>query len=144
MDAMASRRDRGFSLVELMVVIVILGILGTTVTIAFFPQIFKAKRQKAIETILTLDHAIQLYAADKHGTLPRALEELTETSEVSRHPYLDADGVPADPWGGQFDYEPPSSPNGEDYDILCLGADGAPGGDGQGEDIRLSDVRNRH
>jgi len=136
------RSEQGFSLVELMVVIVILGILGTTVTVAFFPQIFKASRQKAIDTMLTLDQAIKMYSTDNQGRKPDTIEQLIEPNEISEKPYLDSTTIPLDPWGGEFQYQPPTSPFADDYDIVCYGADGVPGGDGQGLDLRLSEIKN--
>ncbi len=136
------RAHAGFSLIELLVVIVILGILGTVAGVAIFPNIFKARATKAREMILELDKAIKMYALDNTSRKPGSLDELVEPTETSETGYLESNQVPFDPWGNPFEYRAPSSPTGDDYDIICLGEDGVEGGDGKGRDITLYDIKN--
>ncbi|MEQ8765579.1 MAG: type II secretion system major pseudopilin GspG [Planctomycetota bacterium] len=144
METSRARRTAGFSLVELMVVIVILGILGTAVTVAFFPQIFKAQRGVAEDMIRSLDQAVKMYALDNNNRKPNSLEDLVEPTPESETGYLESNSVPLDPWGNPFTYRPPSSPTGDDYDIISFGEDGYEGGDGKGEDITLYNLRNQN
>lgn len=132
----------GFSLIELLVVIVILGILGTVAGVAIFPNIFKARATKAREMILELDKAIKIYALDHVSRKPQTLEELVEPTETSETGYLESNQVPLDPWGNPFEYRPPSTPTADDYDIISYGEDGVEGGEGKGEDITLYKIKN--
>lgn len=136
------RATAGFSLIELLVVIVILGILGTVAGVAIFPNIFKAREQKAKEMILELDKAIKMYGLANTSRKPDSLEELVEPTDISDSGYLDTNQVPLDPWGNPFEYRPPTSPTGDDYDIISYGEDGVEGGDGKNRDITLYDMKN--
>ncbi|MFT5288504.1 MAG: general secretion pathway protein G [Planctomycetota bacterium] len=127
----------GFSLAELMVVIVIIGLLATVVLPNVWKSLFKAKRGVAATSISALRFAAESYARDK-GSWPDSLEQLVERDSDGLA-YLQQSQVPKDPWGNEFLYEKPRA--GESLpSIFTYGADGAPGGEGQDGDITLQDV----
>ncbi len=132
--------EEGFTLVELMVVIVIIGLLATLVALTVLPQLGKANDQKAKADIATLDSAIELYrlnnltypaTSDGLGALLAAPPSLTDPSRYQPGGYIKK--LPKDPWGRDYKYEFPGKHSA--YDIYTLGADGAPGGTGENADI---------
>jgi general secretion pathway protein G len=119
-------RDEGFTLVELMVVIVILGLLATIVIINVVPALDTASAQKARTDIQTIDGAVQQYYVDnrRYPTMQEGLAAL--------QPYLRR--VSNDPWSRPYVYAAPGR-NGQPYTITSLGADGREGGSGKDADI---------
>ncbi len=128
----------GFTLIELMVVIVILGILAGLIVPRIMGRPEEAKQLKAKIQIESLETALKLFKLDA-GMYPdteQSLQALVEIPEVGRIPkkwrkggYLEKGKVPKDPWGNEFVYLSPGV-NG-DYDIVSYGADGVPGGEGK-------------
>jgi general secretion pathway protein G len=120
------RNEEGFTLVELMVVIVILGLLATIVIINVVPALDTASVQKARTDIQTIDGAVQQYYVDnrRYPTTQEGLAEL--------RPYLRR--VSNDPWSRPYVYAAPGR-NGQPYTIMSLGADGHEGGSGKDADI---------
>jgi len=134
--------DSGFSFIELMVVIVILGILATFVTINLIDTPDEARQSKARVDIKTIETALRLYKLDNgaYPTTEQGLEALISAPETGALPrkwrkggYLEQRKLPADPWGYEFVYLSPGAHG--DYDIISYGADGAPGGEDAGADI---------
>lgn len=134
--------DSGFSFIELMVVIVILGILATFVTINLIDTPDEARQSKARVDIKTMETALRLYKLDNgaYPTTEQGLEALISAPETGALPrkwrkggYLEQRKLPADPWGYEFIYLSPGAHG--DYDIISYGADGAPGGEDAGADI---------
>ncbi len=132
--------EKGFTLVELMVVIVIIGLLATLVALTVLPQLGKANGQKAKADIATLDSALELYrlnnltypaTSDGLGALLSAPPSLTDPSRYQAGGYIKK--LPKDPWGRDYRYEYPGKHS--SYDIYTLGADGVPGGTGENADI---------
>ena len=132
--------EKGFTLVELMVVIVIIGLLATLVALTVLPQLGKANGQKAKVDIATLDSALELYrlnnltypaTSDGLGALLSAPPSLTDPSRYQAGGYIKK--LPKDPWGRDYRYEYPGKHS--SYDIYTLGADGVPGGTGENADI---------
>jgi len=127
---------RGFTLIELMVVIVILGILAGLIIPRIMGRPEEAKRLKANLQIESLETALKLYKLD-NGMYPdteQGLQALVEEPEAGTLPknwrkggYLEKGRVPKDPWGNEFVYLSPGV-HGE-YDIISYGADGVSGGD---------------
>ena len=120
-------RSQGFTLIELMVVMVIIGLLAATVVPKFFGQVDKAMQQDAQAQIELLGQALDLYRLEKHKypTSDEGLEALKS--------YLKKN-VPKDPWGNDYIYESPGK-EGRGYDLISLGADNAEGGEGTDIDI---------
>lgn len=132
--------EKGFTLVELMVVIVIIGLLATLVALTVLPQLGKANGQKAKADIATLDSALELYrlnnltypaTSDGLGALLSPPPSLTDPSRYQAGGYIKK--LPKDPWGRDYRYEYPGKHS--SYDIYTLGADGVPGGTGENADI---------
>jgi general secretion pathway protein G len=129
---------RRFSLVELMVVIAIIGMLSTVVVISIVGRDYDARVAKAQSDFKTFDAAIGLFKVDT-GRFPRALEELWQRpGDVRRwgpDPYI-ARFPPKDPWGNAYVFER----RGRRYELICYGADGAPGGTEEGKDLSASEL----
>jgi len=133
---------RGFTLIELMVVIVILGILATLIVPRIMDRPGQAKQLKAKIQIESFETALKLYKLDNgsYPTTEQGLEGLvtqpqTETA-VKKFPkggYLDKGTVPKDPWGNEYIYLSPGAHG--DFDILSYGADGVQGGEDEDKDI---------
>ncbi|MEW5774439.1 MAG: type II secretion system major pseudopilin GspG [Thermodesulfobacteriota bacterium] len=137
----------GFSLIELMVVIVILGLLATMLVPRIMDRPDEARATKAMLDIRALESALKLYKLDNgfYPTSDQGLAALVAKPGSSPTPrnwnpkgYLDSGTVPLDPWGYDYIYRSPGSSN-RDYDILSLGADGRAGGDGVNRDIASYD-----
>lgn len=130
--------DRGFSLIELLVVLVILGLLAGLVG----PQILGylgSSRQKAADLqISQFKAALDLYRLDfgRYPTSEEGLKALVEKPPGASRwagPYLRETTLPADPWGNPFAYKAPGQKG--PFQIVSFGADGRPGGDGDAADI---------
>lgn len=132
--------QNGFTLIELMVVIVILGILAGLVVPKLMDEPDRARAVKARLQIESLGTALQRYCLDS-GQFPsteQGLEALVECPVTGRIPqqyprtgYMDR--IPQDPWGNRYVYVSPGQHG--DYDLACYGADGMPGGEGRDADI---------
>ena len=132
----------GFTLIELMVVIIILGILAGLIVPRIMGRPEEAKQLKAKIQIEGLETALKLYKLDS-GTYPdteQGLQALVEKPESGIAPkkwreggYLEKGKVPHDPWGNEYIYLSPGL-HGE-YDIISYGADGIPGGEDKNKDI---------
>jgi general secretion pathway protein G len=138
------RRSRpGFTLIELLVVLVILALLAGLVLPRILGQTGRAKVGTAKSQISAFKTAISLYQLDNDQppSTQQGLQALVVEPTTSPRPrkwrkgYLsDTTVIPPDPWGNPYQYESPG-PNGEDYLITCLGADGKPGGENEDADI---------
>ena len=134
---------RGFTLIELMVVVIILGILALYIGPKIMGEPEKAKRVKAKMDIASLETALKMYKLD-NGVYPsteQGLQALVEAPETGVIPkkwrkggYIEKNKVPKDPWGNEFVYISPGVHG--DFDIISYGLDGVPGGeDEEGRDI---------
>lgn len=131
----ARRRQRGFTLLEILVVLAIIGLIAAIAA----PQVFKslggAKSDSAKVQIEAISTGIDLYRLEV-GKLPPDLDALVKKpSGVDRWngPYLRKSDIPKDPWGNPFQYRAPGEHG--DFDLYSLGADGAEGGDGEDRDV---------
>ena len=134
------RAQSGFTLIEVMVVVVILGILAAIVVPRIMDRPGEARATKAASDLRALESALNLYRLDnfRYPTTEQGLEALVERPKSAPEPrnwrsggYMDR--VPTDPWGNPYQYLSPGTEG--DVDIYSLGADGRPGGEGEDADI---------
>lgn len=131
------RRHAGFTLLELLVVMVIIGLLAGYVGPKYFSQIGKSEIKATRAQLDALGKAIDQYRLDV-GRFPSTEEGLAalivRPANLTKWdgPYL-SKNVPPDPWGNAYLYQSPGEHG--DYDLLSLGKDGRPGGDGEAADI---------
>ena len=139
-DENGRNREAGFTMIELLVVMVILGLLAALVAPNFFGQASKARVKTARLQIANLSTALDAMALDT-GRYPNAQEGLRALldppsgMDMWDGPYLKK--MPKDPWNHDYVYRGPQGNS--EYEILCYGADGSPGGDGDGADISSLD-----
>ena len=141
--------DQGFTLIELMVVIVILGILAGLIVPRIMGRPEEARRTKARVQIESIETALQLYKLD-NGVYPsteQGLEALVQAPEVGqlarkwrKGGYLDKKKVPKDPWGNDYVYLEPGVQNTDDFDLWSYGPDSELGGEGENADICNWDI----
>lgn len=127
--------QQGFTLVEIMIVVVILGLLVGLVGPKIFKQFEKAERGTAKAQIEMLGTSVDTFRLDMRR-YPKELDELLRKPSDDKNwdgPYVKKD-LPTDPWERPYVYKCPGD-EGRDYDIISYGADGQPGGDGENADI---------
>ena len=130
---------RGFTLIEIMVVVVILGILAATIIPQFMGTTHDAKVSTAKSNIAELESAIERFYLhmDRHPTTEEGLKVLTEPpageGQKWRGPYIKV--LRPDPWGNPYQYRDPGVHHSSGFDLWSRGADGVDGGEGQGADI---------
>ncbi|WEM42180.1 type II secretion system major pseudopilin GspG [Photobacterium sp. DA100] len=134
------RKQRGFTLLEVMVVIVILGVLASLVVPNLLGNKEKADQQKVVTDISALEQALDMYKLDNsvYPTTDQGLEALVSKPSSSPEPRNYRDGgyirrLPNDPWGNPYQYVMPGEHGA--VDIFSLGADGQEGGEGINTDI---------
>jgi general secretion pathway protein G len=138
------REQRGFSLIELLVVIIILGLIAGLVGPRLFGRVGQSKVATARAQIELFGAALDQYRLDI-GAYPPAgvgLQALVQNPNLTawNGPYLKKPVVPSDPWGRPYQYKCCPGDHG-DYDIWTAGADGAPGGEGENGDVNSWDVK---
>ena len=129
----------GFTLVELLVVLAILTLLVGLVGPRMLNQLGGAKSKTASVQISDLEKSLELFklSVGRFPTDEEGLEALVKKPASANGwdgPYLKGGTVPLDPWNNPYKYK--RSPNGAEVEILSLGADGAPGGEGENADVR--------
>lgn len=136
----AQTRQRGFTLIEIMVVVAIIGLLAAVVTMNLIGNVDTANASKARSDIRTLEIALDLYKIDnnRYPTTEQGLEALvTRPADPTLTRWKDGGYVKRlskDPWGKPYQYEYPGT-HGGTYDLYTLGADGEPGGEKADADI---------
>ena len=135
-----ARRARGFTLIEIMVVIVIIGLLAAVIVPTVMGKVDDARVAKAKADIQSLEAALSMYYLD-NSKYPSSEQGITALTEQPTDPsithwrpggYLER--ISKDPWGNPYLYTFPGT-HGKQYDLYTLGADGQPGGDGINADI---------
>ncbi len=137
------RKDAGFTLTELMVTVLIIGLLSTAAVLTVFNLLDSARTTKATSDIRTIATALDLYRASigRYPGPDQGLAALTSAPSGLRSPgRYPSEGfmpnIPSDPWGYDYVYDAPGQ-DGKPYDLYSLGADGQPGGEGLDADISV-------
>jgi general secretion pathway protein G len=142
-----TKNNAGFTLIELMVVVVILAILAGLIVPRIMGRPEEARRTKATIQIQSLETALKLYSLDNgaYPTTEQGLQALVEPPAVGKLStkwrqggYLEKGRVPKDPWSNDFIYLQPGLQG--EYDIISYGADGQQGGEGKDADITNWDI----
>ncbi|MEG0821805.1 MAG: type II secretion system major pseudopilin GspG [Burkholderiaceae bacterium] len=138
----APARSRGFTLIEIMVVITILGILAALIVPRVVGRTDDARIAAAKQDIASVMQALKLYRLDnsRYPTTEQGLQALITKPTIEPLPsnwksggYLERHSVPKDPWGHPYQYLSPGTQG--EIDVFSLGADGQPGGEGPDADI---------
>jgi general secretion pathway protein G len=119
----ARRRSAGFTFIEVMVVVVIIGMLAGAVTLKVRDHMSKARVNRAQSDIRVITEAVETYQVT-HGRYPTSDEGLADVDVKAS----------VDPWGNAYQYNSPGR-DGQDFEVYSLGADGAPGGEDVEADI---------
>lgn len=138
----------GFTLIEIMVVVVILAVLGALVVPKILENVDKARVTRAQSDIRAIQTALDLYRLDnfKYPTTEQGLQALVKQpvdptiTNYRSGGYLGS--LPKDPWNNPYQYVSPG-PDGREYDIITYGRDGKPGGDGYDADISVSTLEQK-
>ena len=141
-------RMQGFTLVEILVVVMIMAVLATIVGVQVVPRLGEARRSAAISQINVFRQALNLYRLD-NGMFPtqqQGLDALVRKPQIEPVPpsfreegYLETRQIPKDPWGREYVYLTPGR-DGSPFEIFSYGADGQPGGEGENAEISSSDL----
>ena len=131
--------SRGFTLIEIMVVLVILGLLAAIVVPAVMDRPDQAREIRVAQDIRALESALKMYRLDNFGfpSQSQGLEALLEQPSGAKNwrgPYIETTSLPKDPWGNPYRYANPGK-HGKKIDVFTFGANNAEGGEGADADI---------
>jgi len=132
---MKRRKNQGFTLIELMVVITILGLLASIAAVNVMGFLKKAKIETTKEKMRNIQMAVKSFRLNKNR-IPQSLTELCGP-EGDEDRYLESEEPPRDGWGNEFVYEAKDK---RLFDLMSYGADGQEGGTGEDKDIGLADL----
>tara|TARA_R110000824_G_scaffold315042_1_gene502080 strand:- start:94042 stop:94473 length:432 start_codon:yes stop_codon:yes gene_type:complete len=129
-------KHKGFTLIEIMVVVAVIALLGAMIGPTLFNKVQQAEETRVAQDIRAIESALKFYRLDnyRYPTQAQGLEALLSPPSGSDRwngPYLEA--MPADPWGQIYSYVYPSTHN-KDFDLFTLGADQQEGGEGADQD----------
>lgn len=130
------RQQAGFTLIEIMVVVVVIALMGAMIGPTLFNKVRQAEETRIAQDIRAIESALKFYRLDnfRYPSQAQGLEALmTPPADANNWngPYLE--DVPVDPWGVPYQYGYPGQ-NGKEMDIFTLGADGQEGGEGSDQD----------
>ncbi len=135
---MANRnRQAGFTLIEMMVVVVVIALLGAMIGPTLFNKIQQAEETRVAQDIRVIESALKFYRLDnyRYPSQARGLESLVTAPSAGagkwNGPYLE--DLPKDPWGIAYQYQNPGT-HGKEIEIFTLGVDGQQGGEGSNTD----------
>ncbi|GAB4334011.1 MAG: type II secretion system major pseudopilin GspG [Candidatus Abyssubacteria bacterium] len=137
-------RERGFTLIELMVVIVIIGMLAAIITPRYMERVAQGRITQTKNQIRMLEGALKLFYLDNgfYPSTEQGLDALINQPTAGRIPtnykprgYLETEEIPKDAWGNEYIYRSPATNERFDYEVISLGADGLEGGEGENADI---------
>lgn len=137
-----SYQEAGFTLLEILVVVVIIGVLATFVAPNIFNRVGESYQVATQNQMAIFKTALELYRLDngRYPTTDQGLQALISKPSLPpvpgnwSQPYLDED-VPKDPWGNSYIYKCPGEKKPAKYDLISYGRDGVPGGEGEDADI---------
>jgi general secretion pathway protein G len=139
------RRAAGFTLIEVLVVVLIIGILAAIVGPRVIGKTADARRTRVVADLRSIETALDLYKLDNgaYPTTEQGLEALVHKPTVGNIPPNWKEGgylsrVPADPWGRPYAYAFPGTKG--EFDLFSLGADGQPGGEGENTDLHVNET----
>ncbi len=139
-----SPRQAGFTLIEIMAVVLIIGLLGGIVGAVVFGQVDKARAATAKTQLKQLESALEFYRLDnaRYPSSEQGLQALVQKPSGDPAPrnwrpegYLQGGKVPQDPWGEDYQYRSPGEHNTYSFDLWSFGADGKPGGTDADADV---------
>lgn len=137
------KNSRGFSLMEIMIAVAIIGIFGGGAAVGVKKILDGAKVKRAKQDLRAIAAAVEQFEMD-NAAYPNSLDELIndpgDLPDYQPGGYLKGDSLPKDPWKNEYIYERADAPEGMPFEILTYGADGNEGGDGIDKDVRLSEV----
>lgn len=144
-----NKNIKGFTFIEIMVVVVIIGILATFLVPKIMGKPDEARVAKAKSDIKVIESGLKMYKIDngKYPTTEQGLSALIKKPVIEPIPrnwkkggYLESTEVPLDPWGNDYIYRSPGESD-RDYEIISLGADGKEGGEGVNADIKSYEIK---
>ncbi len=138
---------RGFTLIEIIVVVVIIGLLAAVIAPNIFGQVEEARVKKALSDIRAIESALNLYRLDNfnYPTTDQGIQALVtkpsgspEAKNWRKGGYLPR--MPLDPWGSEYQFANPGA-SGAEFDLFTFGADGKLGGEDNNKDLSTADLR---
>jgi general secretion pathway protein G len=142
-----NHRMQGFTLIEIIVVVVIIGLLAAVIAPNIFGQVGEARIKKSLSDLRALESALNLYRLDNfnYPTTDQGIQALVtkpsgspEAKNYRKGGYLKR--LPLDPWGSEYQYSNPGA-SGAEFDLFTFGADGKIGGAEDKKDLSIEDLR---
>jgi general secretion pathway protein G len=133
--------NAGFTLIEIMAVVLIIGLLSTIVGVSIFAQVDKGRVTTTSVQIANLESVLEIYRMDnaRYPTTEQGLDALIHEADGAKNfppgGYLQKRRLPEDAWSNPFEYEQPGQNNSHSFDLWSYGADDKPGGEGVDADI---------
>ncbi|MEJ6951293.1 type II secretion system major pseudopilin GspG [Natronospora cellulosivora (SeqCode)] len=137
------KNERGFTLIEVLIVVVIIGFLAATVGPNLFNRVSDARQTAAQNQLAIFELALDSYRLDngQYPTTQQGLDALVSEPSIPPYahnwngPYLDSNEIPLDPWGNNYHYRNPGNHNEYKYDLWSFGRNNMEGGSGEDEDV---------